>query len=100
MITRKISAKEARDNFSQLLGTVYFGKEPIIIEKQGTPYAVVINPQEYQKFAVYKKAAKQRFFEIVDEISKANKDNSFDQVYKNVTSMVDEVRKERYAKGK
>lgn len=100
MITRKMSAKEARDNFSQLLGTVYFGKEPVIVEKQGTPYAVVINPQEYQKFEVYKKAAKQRFFEIVDEISEANKDNSFDQVIKDVTDMVDEVRKERYAKGK
>lgn len=100
MITKRISAKEARDNFSELLGTVYFGKEPIIVEKQGTPYAVVINPQEYQKFEVYKKAAKKRFFEIVDEIQEANKDKSFDEVYKDVTEIVEEVRRERYAKGK
>lgn len=95
-----MSAKEARDNFSKILGTVYFGKEPVIVEKQGTPYAVVINPQEYQKFEVYRKAAKQRFFEIVDELQEANKDKSFDEVYTDVTGMVDEVRKQRYAKSK
>lgn len=100
MITRRMSAKEARDNFSKILGTVYFSKEPVIVEKQGTPYAVVINPQEYQKFEVYRKAAKQRFFEIVDELQEANKDKSFDEVYIDVTGMVDEVRKQRYAKSK
>lgn len=100
MITRKMSAKEARDNFSELLGTVYFGKEPVIVEKQGTPYAVVINPQEYQKFESYKQAAKKRFFEIVDEIRKANQDKSFDEVYRDVTEIVEDVRRERHVKGK
>ena len=44
MVTRCMTAKEARDNFTDLLGAVYYGKEPVVVEKQGRPFAVVINP--------------------------------------------------------
>lgn len=100
MITQKMTAKEARDNFADLLGIVYYGKESVVVEKKGKPFAVVVNPDEYENYIEYKKAAKKRFFEIVDEIQAADKGKSFDKVYKNVTKIVEEVRKERYAKGK
>ncbi|MBI4035697.1 type II toxin-antitoxin system Phd/YefM family antitoxin [Candidatus Daviesbacteria bacterium] len=100
MITQKMTAKEARDNFTDLLGTVYYGKEVVMVEKKGRPFAVVINPSEYENYQNFKKVAKKRFFELVDEIQAANKDKSFDKIYKDVTKIVEEVRKERYAKGK
>lgn len=100
MITQKMTAKEARDNFTDLLGTVYYGKESVLVEKKGRPFAVVINPDEYESYQNFKKAAKKRFFELVDEIQVANKGKSFNKVYKDVTKIVEEVRKERYAKGK
>jgi prevent-host-death family protein len=37
MLTRRISAKEARDNFGDLLGSVHYGKQPVIVEKKGKP---------------------------------------------------------------
>ncbi len=99
-LPRRITAKEARDNFTDILGTVFYGKEAVIVEKQGRPFAVVINPDEYETFQNFKKAAKKRFFELVEEIQQANKGKSFNKVYKEVTEIVDEVRKERYAKRK
>lgn len=98
MVTKKMTAKEARDNFTDLLGTVYYGKEPVIVEKQGRPFVVVINPEEYGRYKEFKRAAKKRIFEIIEEIQAKNKNTSYAQVFKDVTEAVEEVRKERYAK--
>ena len=99
-LPKRMTAKEARDKFTDLLGTVYYGKEPVIVEKQGRPFAVVINPNEYESYQNFKKAAKKRIFEIVDEIQAANKGKKYEDVLKDVTQEVEEVRKERYAKRK
>ncbi len=100
MITQKMTAKEARDNFTDLLGSVYYGKESVVVEKKGRPFAVVINPSEYENYQTLKQAARKRFLEIVEEIRAANKGKKFDDVYKDVTEIVKQVRKERYAEGK
>lgn len=89
-----MTAKEARDNFTDLLGAVYYGKEPIIVEKKGRPFAVVINPQEYAR---YRKAAKERFFEVVDSIRAGNKDKNPAAVLKDVTAEVEIVRQQQHA---
>lgn len=97
MIVRKMSAKEARDNFTDLLGMVYYGKEPVMVRKKGRTFAVVISPDDYIRF---KKAAKESFFEIVDEIQKANQGVNPDKVLEDVTDVVEEVRQEHYARPK
>lgn len=97
MITKKMTAKQARDNFTDLLGVVYYGKQSVIVEKKGRPFAVVISPDEYLR---YKKAAKERFFELVDEIQTSSSDLDANQVLKDVTKAVEEVRQEHHAKRK
>ena len=89
----KMTAKEARNNFSDLLGAVYYGNKIVKIDKKGRTFAVVINPDEYEAL---KQATKERFFEIVDGIRAANKDADPDQVLKEVTKAVEEVRQRRY----
>lgn len=98
MINKRMSAKEARDNFTDLLGAVYYGKEPIVVEKKGRVFAVVLNPEEYSRYEKFKEAAKKRVLEIVQEIQMENKDANYDQVLKDVTGEVEEVRAKRYAK--
>lgn len=98
MITQKMTAKEARDNFTDLLGTVYYGKESVVVEKKGRPFAVVVNPDEYGNYIKYKAAAKKRIFEIIEEIQAANRDKNPEQTLKNITEAVEETRQERYAK--
>lgn len=88
-----MSAKAARDNFTDVLGTVYYGKTPVAVEKKGRVFAVVIHPDEY---ANLKKMAKQRFFEIVNDIQKANTDADPDEVMKDATAAVEEVRGQQY----
>lgn len=98
MITQKMTARQARDNFTDLLGTVYYGKETVVVEKKGRPFAVVVNPDEYGNYIKYKEAAKKRILEIIEEIQAANKDTGFEETLKDVTEAVEEARKERYAK--
>ncbi len=98
MITQKMSAKEARDNFTDLLGSVYYGKESVVVEKKGRPFAVVVNPDEYGNYIKYKEAAKKRVLEIIEEIQVANKNKTYEETFKDVTEAVEETRKERYAK--
>jgi len=106
MITQKMTAKEARDNFTDLLGTVYYGKESVVVEKKGRPFAVVVNPDEYGNYIKYKEAAKKRILEIIEEIQAANeqvlsfgnKDKNYKETLKDATEAVEEARKERYAR--
>lgn len=93
---KRITAKQARDNFTDLLGTVYYGKEPVIVEKQGRPFAVVISPEQYERF---KKAAKERFFEIVTKVQAKNKNFNPKKVLQDVTKVVEDVRQDLYEKG-
>ena len=94
-----MTAREARDKFADLLGIVFYGKEPVMVEKQGRPYAVVINPDEYENYQAFKKIAKKRFFELTDEIQAKNKGVDPDQVLKDVTKEVEKVRQKLYEKG-
>lgn len=106
MITQKMTAKEARDNFTDLLGTVYYGKGSVVVEKKGRPFAVVVNPEEYGNYIKYKEAAKKRIFEIIEEIqaaneqvlSSGNKSKTYEETFKDVTGAVEEARTERYVK--
>ena len=93
MLTKRISAKEARDNFSDLLGSVHYSGNPVIVEKKGRPFAVVISPEDFDRFQAI---AKEQFFETVREIQQANKDADPDQVLADVTEAVEAVRQEEY----
>lgn len=93
MVPKRMSAKQARDNFTDLLGTVYYGKEPVIVEKKGRPFAVVMNPDEYKR---YQKIAKEEFFKTAEKVQKRNRDFSEKEVLKDVTKVVEEVRQARY----
>ena len=97
MSVRNMSAKDARDNFTDLLGAVYYGNDQVVIEKKGRPFAVVINPEDYKK---YQEAARERFFNIASQIGELNKDKSEKEVMEDITEAVEEVRQKKYAQSK
>ncbi|MDO8691737.1 MAG: type II toxin-antitoxin system Phd/YefM family antitoxin [Dehalococcoidia bacterium] len=92
MPARRMSAREARANFADLLGLVYYNREPVIIEKRGRPFAVVINPEEYE--AIRKE--RERAWAIVDKVGERNADKDPDEVLQDVTAVVEAVRQEAY----
>jgi prevent-host-death family protein len=93
MLTRRISAKEARSNFSDLLGSVRYSGDPVIVEKKGRPFAVMISPEDFERF---QQLAKEQLFDTVREIHQDNKDADPDEVLRDVTEAVEAVRQEEY----
>jgi prevent-host-death family protein len=85
-----MSVREARAKFSELLGSVHFTNSPVIIERNGKPYAVVISPKAFERL-------KEHDWEVIDRIHERNKDLDPDEVYAEVTAVVEEVRRERRA---
>src|SRR5438477_2158649 len=69
MLVRHMSTKEARANFADLLGSVYYTKEPVIVERKGKPVAVVISPDEYAR---HHQAEEERLWQVVDGIQDRN----------------------------
>ncbi len=65
-----MSAREARNNFADLLGLVYYSKEPVIVEKRGRPFVVVTSPEDYEKLL---KEREERLA-VFDEIRDRNRD--------------------------
>ncbi|MDQ6850291.1 MAG: type II toxin-antitoxin system Phd/YefM family antitoxin [Actinomycetota bacterium] len=88
-----MSVKEARENFSDLLGMVYYGKEPVIVERKGKPMAVLISPEQYER---YERQVMQRFGQVLDELHNVNAGTDPDEIQRDVDEAVAEVRREQY----
>jgi prevent-host-death family protein len=88
-----MSVREARANFSDLTNSVYYTKEPVIVEKKGRPVAVVISPEEYER---WQQGQRERFMELVREIQDRNAGADPDEGMREVTEIVEEVRRELY----
>lgn len=78
---RRMSAKQARDRFAEVLGQVHYGKNIIIVEKQGKPIVAVIDVELYDRMT----KAWDRPFDVLDRIWAKNKARDTDQVQKDVT---------------
>jgi prevent-host-death family protein len=92
MAVRRMSTQEARANFSELLGLVYYTKEPVLVERRGKPFAVVISPDQY---ALVEKEL-ERAWQTVDRVRERNADKNPEEVFKDVTATVEAVRQELY----
>jgi prevent-host-death family protein len=87
-MVKRMSAKDARDRFSEVLGQVQYGKDTIIIEKQGKPVVAVIDMERYERFM----KAWDESFRVLDRIAARNADADPAQVQAEVAEAVAEVR--------
>lgn len=92
-MVKTMSARDARANFGDLLGSVYYTKEPVVVEKKGKPVAVVISLEEFER---NRQQAVERAWATVDRVRERNADLDPDEVLRDVTAVVEEVRQERY----
>jgi PHD/YefM family antitoxin component YafN of YafNO toxin-antitoxin module len=88
-MVRTISKQEAEGAFGDLLGALARDKETVIVEEAGEPVAVVISPEEFNEFV------RARAWETVRRVQDRNADQDPDEVLAFVTSIVEEVRRER-----
>jgi len=92
-----MSARQARDNFGDLLGSVDSTKEAVVVENQGKPIAVVISPEAYQRLREQdEQESRERIGRAAARIGERNRDQDPDAVLAAVTEAVEEVRQQRY----
>jgi len=87
-MVKRMSAKEARDRFAEILGQVHFGKDTVIVEKAGKPVAAVIDMERYERLA----RAWDEPFAVLDRIRARNREKDLEQVESDVAAAVAEVR--------
>ena len=93
-MVRRMSARDARTHFADVLGSVYYGHEPIIVERKGKPFAVVISPRQYEVM----ERELGRAWAAIEALQVRNADEDPDEVLRDVTAVVETVRQERYEK--
>jgi prevent-host-death family protein len=94
-VVKKMSAKEARDRFAEVLGQVHYGKDTVIVEKQGKPMVAVIDVERYGRLV----KAWNEPFRVLDRVRAKNRDKDPDQVQKDVAEARTEVRAKAGSKG-
>lgn len=87
-MVKRMSAKDARNHFSQILGMVHYGKDTVIVEKQGKPVVAVIDIERYEKWMAEREAR----FKVFDEIRARNLDKDPAEVEKDIAEAIAEVR--------
>ena len=90
-MTKRISAREARNKFADLMGSVHYGGEEVIVERSGRPVAAVIPVDMYERLVVERRAR----FEVLDEIRSRLPDVSSEEVEKDVALALKKVRTAR-----
>lgn len=48
-MSRNVSVAQLRANLADLLGAVHYRQEPVVVERNGKPFAVVISPEQYER---------------------------------------------------
>ena len=93
---KRMSAKEARDRFAEVLGHVHYGKTTVIVEKQGKPMVAVIDVEWYERLT----KAWEESFGVLDRIRKKNRDRGIERIEEDVAGAVAEVRARRPPKAR
>ena len=86
-MAKRISAKDARAQFSEILGRVHFGKETVIVEKQGKPMAAII---DFDLYELWQEERETRFG-VLDEIRSKGRGKRPEEIEKDVAQAVSEV---------
>ena len=89
-MTKRISAREARNRFSDLIGSVRYGREEVIVERSGRPMAAVIPVEVYERLV----AERRDRFEVIDRIRSRLPDVTLEQIDKDVTEAIARIRAE------
>lgn len=94
-MAKHISAREARNRFSDLLGSVHYGKEEMIVERSGKPMVAVIPIAMYERLVAERKTR----FEVVERIRSHLPKASLKELEKDVAKAIKTVRA-KSAKGR
>ena len=93
-MVERVGAREARNNLADLLGSVHYGGQVVIIERSGKPMVAVIPVAMYEQVIAEREAR----FQVLDRIRSRVPDVSSEEVAQDVAEAVEAVRA-TYAQG-
>ncbi len=86
-----VKASEAREQFSQLLNRVFRREARVIVEKSGIPVAAIVSAEDLRRLSELE-SERDRRFELLEEIGEAFKDVPADEIEREVSRAITEVR--------
>jgi prevent-host-death family protein len=96
-MTKTIKASVARQQFSQLLNDVFRQESRVLVEKSGIPIAAIISASDFKRLALLE-AERNKDFAILDELREAFKDVPPEEIAREVSRALSQVRAENRAK--
>jgi prevent-host-death family protein len=87
-MSERVGAKEARSGFADLLGSVHYGGQVVIIERSGKPMVAVIPVEMYEQVI----AEREVRFEVLDHVRDRLPDLPSDEVERDVADAIDDLR--------
>jgi len=88
MVKRRISAVEARKRLGEILESVYYRGDEVVIERAGKAMAVVIPAERYEAM----ERSRERLFDLIEENWERNKDIPYEDIEREVQQAIGEVR--------
>jgi prevent-host-death family protein len=92
-MVKTVSTAEARANFGDVLNSVYYTKEPVVVQKKGKVVAAIISPEAFQRL----QEADARDWATIQAVGERNAAQDPDEVLRDVTEEVEAVRREMSA---
>jgi prevent-host-death family protein len=91
---RTISAVEARKRLGEILESVYYRGDEVVIERAGKPMAVVIPSSRYEVL----ERQRRRLLDMIEEVHERNKDVDEKEIERLVEEEIQAARAERRAR--
>ena len=83
-----VSAREARNRFADIMGSIRYGGEEVIVERSGRPMAALIPVDTYERLI----AERRTRFEVIDQIRSNLPDVSPDEIENDVVRTIEALR--------
>ena len=88
MAETRMGAREARNHFADLLGSVHYGRQVIIVERSGKPMAAIIPIEMYEQLVGEREAR----FQVLGRIRNRLPDVPVEEVEQDVAEAIRAVR--------
>ena len=96
-MTQVMKASDVRQQWSQLLNRVFTDQTRIVVEKSGIPVAAVISAEDLERFTKLEEQ-RERNFAVLDEIGEKFKDVPAQEIEREVSRALKQVRAENRRK--
>lgn len=94
--TNTVSARDIQRNYRKIFDQVKKTQKPIVVISNNKPQAAIVSLEQLAQYEADRRRA--RMFTLIDSIRERNKNKNPDELYRDITKEVEEVRQKRYEK--